>query len=32
MQNAIAKEALLEIAKTYERIGAVAQKRNIVNS
>jgi hypothetical protein len=32
MQDAIAREALLEIAKTYERIGAIAQKCNIGNS
>jgi len=31
MQDAVAKEALLAIAKTYERIGAIAQTRNIGN-
>ena len=32
MQDAVAKEALLETAKTYERIGAIAQSRRITNS
>jgi hypothetical protein len=32
MQDAVAKEALLEIAKTYERIGAIAHSRRIGNS
>ena len=32
MQDAVAKEALLEIATTYERIGAIAQSRRIGNS
>ena len=32
MQDAVAKEALLEIAKTYERIGAIAQSRRIGNT
>jgi hypothetical protein len=31
-QDAVAKEALLEIAKTYERIGAIAQSRRIGNT
>jgi len=30
--DAVTKEALLEIAKTYERIGAIAQSRRIGNS
>lgn len=30
--DAVAKEALLEIANTYERIGAIAQSRRIGNS
>jgi hypothetical protein len=29
MQDAVTKETLLEIAKTYERIGAIAQSRRI---
>jgi hypothetical protein len=29
MQDAVTKEVLLEIAKTYERIGAIAQSRRI---
>lgn len=29
MQDAVAKEALQEIAKTYEKIGAIAQARRI---
>ena len=37
MQDAVAKEALLaqvglEIAKTYERIGAIAQSQRISSS
>jgi hypothetical protein len=31
MQDAVTKAALLEIAKTYERIGAIAQSRRIGN-